>query len=565
MHSEPRNDQHAHAPTALTGAGAFYVTTPIYYVNDRPHIGSCYTTLVADVVARYQRLFGRDVLMLTGTDEHADRVFGKAVEHGVTPRQWADRCSAEFVRAFADLNIHPDVFYRTSDEHHKALAAQHIRELQRRGDVYVGDYVGWYDVSQDEYLTETVAKASGYVSPVSGKALEQRTEKNYFFRLSAYESRLRAHIEANPDFVQPGARRNEVLGRLREGLQDVPVSRAIRSGEPDWGDWGVRMPDDPGHRVYVWIEALFNYLTAVEMPGRERYWPASVHLMAKDILWFHAVIWPAMLMALDRPLPRAVYAHAYFVREGRKMSKSLGNFVDIDTVRAYVARFGRDAFRWYLATQGPMHSTDADFSYAKFVEVYNAELANGLGNSTSRVGNMIAKYFDGRVPDGAGVSELESLRGQGFDWEAIINNAVRSAIAKGDALEIGGALREGVELVKRVDAYINVTEPFKMAKRLEGEGGGAVRAELGTILYQCAEALRVASVLMSPAIPDASARLASSWGFEVPVCHATRTLYHITRWGGEHSLRPGQALSKGEALFMRADPAEPEPSGTGGA
>lgn len=533
----------------------YYVTTPIYYVNDRPHIGHCYSTTIADVTARYARLLGRDVFFLTGTDEHADKVIERAREHGMTPQAWADACSEEFRRAFADLNIVADVFYRTSNPEHKRLAQAYIAKLRDRGDIYLGDYVGWYDTSQDEYLTETVAKEAGYKSPVTGRPLERRTEKNYFFRLSAYQERLQAHLDANPEFILPEARRNEVLGRLRGGLQDVPVSRAVGAGD---SGWGVLMPDDPSHRVYVWIEALCNYLTAVDAPERRRYWPAAVHFMAKDILWFHAVIWPAMLMGLGEPLPRVVYAHSYYVRDGQKMSKSLGNFLDIDTLRGYLARYGRDAMRWFLATQGPLYATDADFSYAKFVEVYNAELANGLGNSTSRVGNMIAKYFDGRVPDHGG------REGEGeYHWASIIAGSVRAAIAAADRLDLGSALQEGVALVRRVDGYINATEPFKIAKRLESEPGAKER--LAAILYQCAEALRVASLIMSPAIPEATAKLWAAWGCAVPEAHATRTLGHLSQWGGEHSLRPGAPLNKGEALFMRADPALPEPGPVTGA
>ena len=389
----------------------YYITTPIYYVNDRPHIGHCYTTTVADVAARAQRLLGRDVYFLTGTDEHADKVVAAANERGMTPQQWADQCSGEFRRAFALLDLAPDVFYRTSDPHHKQLAGAYIAALMDRGDVYLGDYVGWYDVSQDEYLTETVAKESGYNSPVTGKPLEKRTEKNYFFRLSKYADALRAHIESSPGFIMPEARRNEVLGRLRAGLQDVPVSRAIRAGDADWGDWGVRMPRDPGHRVYVWIEALCNYLTAIDRddPGAaargdlRRYWPASVHVMAKDILWFHAVVWPAMLMALGRALPATVYAHAYYVRDGRKMSKSLGNFVSIEIdlierTRQVLRR--RDAV--VPGDAGPARGDRRGLLAGHFVEIYNADLANGIGNCASRVGNMVAKYFDGRLPDPAG-------------------------------------------------------------------------------------------------------------------------------------------------------------------
>jgi methionyl-tRNA synthetase len=531
---------------------SYYLTTPIYYVNDRPHIGHCYTTLVADVAARFHRLMGREVFFLTGTDEHADKVVTSGAEHGMTPIQWADRNAAEFEKAFAFMGFSHDDFIRTTQERHRSKVLEYVRALQATGDVYLGDYVGWYDQSQDEYLTETVAKESPhgpYTSPVTGRPLVKRTEKNYFFRLSKYEAQLKAHIDANPDCIQPEARKNEVLGRLRDGLQDVPISRAI--GDDPASQWGIRMPDDPGHRIYVWIDALFNYLSAVDTPERKHLWPPAVHVMAKDILWFHAVIWPALLLALGKPLPRQVYAHAYWVREGKKMSKSLGNFVDIDTLRAYAGKFSLDAVRYYLVTQGPMAQTDADFGHAHFVEVYNADLANGLGNAASRVGNMIAKYFAGTCPDAKGHAGLA-----GYDWPTAISTRVRSAIAKADTFDLPGALAEGLGLVRQVDQYINATEPFKLAKKIDAEPQR--RDELAAILYHCAEALRVAAVLLSPAMPTASAAVLKNWSCKLP--GPGTTLADATEWEGAYALRPGQAMSKGQILFMRADPADAAPT-----
>lgn len=525
-----------------------YLTTPIYYVNDRPHIGHCYTTGVADVAARFQRLLGNQVYFLTGTDEHADKVIAKAVEHGVTEQQWVDQCAGEFKKAFDLLGYSHDVFYRTSDPHHKTLAQKYIAKLQEKGDIYLGDYVGWYDASQDEYLTETVAKESNYNSPVTGKPLEKRTEKNYFFRLSKYEQMLLDYLAAHPDFILPQERRNEVLGRLKTGLQDVPVSRAIKPGE---SLWGVLMPNDPGHRVYVWIEALCNYLTAVDTADKRKYWPPACHFMAKDILWFHAIIWPAMLTALGEPLPKNVYAHAYWVREGRKMSKSLGNFVDIDVIRAYCDKYGRDAFRYYLVTQGPQNSADADFAHAKFVETFNAELANGIGNATSRVGNMIDKYFGGKVPDPRGVTKLRD----GYDWPAITAAAAHNTTAKANVWDLVGATAEAIGLVRMVDGYINATEPFKLAKKIEAEP--ALKDQLAAILYHCAEALRVASLILSPTMPTKMAQLWTTWNCTPP---SGVSLTDLAAWNGPHALKSGQSVTKGEVLFMRADPAEASPA-----
>ncbi|MEZ6235490.1 MAG: methionine--tRNA ligase [Phycisphaerales bacterium] len=569
----------------------YYITTPIYYVNDRPHIGHCYTTTVADVAARMHRLLGRDVYFLTGTDEHADKVVAAAHEHQMTPQQWADRCSGEFRRAFERLELSPDVFYRTSDPHHKRLAGEYIGALKERGDIYLGDYVGWYDVSQDEYLTETVAKEAEYKSPVTGKPLEKRTEKNYFFRLSKYAEALQKRIEANPGFILPEARRNEVLGRLRGGLQDVPVSRAIRAGDADWGEWGVRMPGDPEHRVYVWIEALCNYLSAVDRddPGAgaglrgdaaghadrgdlRRYWPASVHVMAKDILWFHAVVWPAMLMALGRGLPGTVYAHAYYVRDGRKMSKSLGNFIEIDLLEKYCERYSPDAVRWYLATQGPLGATDADFSHAHFVETFNADLANGIGNCASRVGNMVAKYFDGRVPEAGGRFAFDARSEQqthaSFNWAELTPVILSTYESAMHGFALSEALRVAMRYASDVDQFINATRPFGLAKGIE-KGTSADpegdRATLAAVLYCCAEAVRIASLMLFPACPSKMAALWRTWGCSVLNdphdidSGFVAPLAELAKWAGPYGLKAGQAVSKGGILFMRADPAEEPP------
>lgn len=525
-----------------------YVTTPIYYVNDRPHIGHCYTTLVADVLARFYRLAGDDVLMLTGTDEHAEKVIDRAREAGVGVREWADRNAQAFREAFGFLGLDYDDFVRTSEDRHKTRASRYIQKLVDSGDIYLGDYVGWYDPGQEEYVTETVAKAHDYTSPVSGRPLEKRTEKNYFFRLSAYEQRLGDYIERHATFIRPEARRNEVLGRLRQGLQDVPVSRAVRDG--DLADWGIRMPNDPGHRVYVWIEALCNYLSVVDTPERRHYWPASIHLLAKDILWFHAVVWPAMLMGMNEPLPGCVYAHAYFVAEGRKMSKSLGNFIEIDQLRAYGQRFSVDAVRWYLATRGPLGATDADFSHSNFVEIYNAELANGLGNCASRVVNMIDKYFDGLIPPAR-----DATVHAGVDWPSLTLAHVQSQRQAIDAVDLHAAGHQGMAIVTAVDGYINSTEPFRLAKQVSGPDDPK-HADLALILYNCAEALRIASVLLLPFMPDKATAVLGMIGASVPghgglASHAT--------WRGEHGLVPGTPTRKGSGLFMRVEIDEPAP------
>ena len=584
----------------------YYITTPIYYVNDRPHIGHCYTTTVADVAARFARLLGRDTFFLTGTDEHAEKVVRTAQERGMTPLQWADINAAEFVKAFELMSIDADDFLRTSQERHKARASAYIAALKESDDIYLGDYEGWYDPSQEEYLTETVAKEHDYNSPVTGRPLEKRSEKNWFFRLSNYEDRLLAAIEAGEKGepggyrILPDARKNEVLGRLRQGLNDVPVSRAVKEGD---ADWGILMPGDPGHRIYVWIEALCNYLSAVdntaepatadaEGGSRERYWPPAVHVMAKDILWFHAVIWPAMLMALGRELPAVIYAHAYFVAEGRKMSKSLGNFIEIDQLAAYstwivdaerkqaekegreARAMGIDPVRWYLATQGPLGANDADFAHAKFVEVYNADLANGIGNCASRVGNMIDKYFDGVVPASTArpdTSEQQLWDGD-FDLPGMVAGFAASVESHVERCAIDQPLQLAASYVEGIDGFIARHRPFSIAKeeqdsRWSSHGGFLTnRQALETVLFHSAEAVRIASLLLYPALPNKMAELWRNWhcsplhdpadpnsGFKAP-------LAELAEWGGAYSLKPGQKLDKFPALFMRASTDEAPPS-----
>ncbi|MBN4052543.1 methionine--tRNA ligase [bacterium AH-315-K20] len=576
----------------------YYITTPIYYVNDRPHIGHCYTTTVADVAARFARLLGRDVFFLTGTDEHAEKVVTTAREHGHSPQEWADINAAEFVKAFDLMSIDYDDFMRTSEERHKARASAYIKQLMDSGDIYLGDYKGWYDPSQEEYLTETVAKENDFKSPVTGKPLEERVEKNYFFRLSKYEARLHEALakgDAGDEGgyrILPDARRNEVLGRLKQGLHDVPVSRAVKEGD---ADWGILMPGDPTHRVYVWIEALCNYLSAVDNTAapstvdaegdRSRYWPPAVHVMAKDILWFHAVVWPAMLMAMGRELPGVVYAHAYFVAEGRKMSKSLGNFIEIDRLEAYsnwvveserkqaekegreARPMGIDPVRWYLATQGPLGANDADFAHAKFVEVYNADLANGIGNCASRVGNMIEKYFGGVVPDPALGDDFVWRPDGGEErtkdfWPQSTGDFVQRATTMFSDFSLYQCLLAGSALAGTVDGYINDTRPFSMAKQIDEAG---VREQLGHVLYNCAEAVRIASLLLFPALPNKMAELWRAWDCSPlsdpadPNSGFKASLDELAGWGGAWSLKPGQKIIKGPALFMRASVDEAHP------
>tara|TARA_R110000737_G_scaffold2923_18_gene10231 strand:+ start:396395 stop:398125 length:1731 start_codon:yes stop_codon:yes gene_type:complete len=559
----------------------YYITTPIYYVNDRPHIGHCYTTLIADVAARAQRLVGRDVFFLTGTDEHAEKVSKTAAENNKTPYEWATINADRFKAAFEFMNFTNDDFVRTTEDRHKVKASAYIQQLLDQGDIELGDYEGWYDPSQEEYLTEMVAKEHEYNSPVTGKPLEKRIEQNYFFRLDNYQSWLEEQFANDAIRILPGARKNEVLGRLKQGLMKVPVSRKIKEGD---ADWGIKMPGDDSHRIYVWIEALCNYLTTVDTDGRKKYWEGEVtHLMAKDILWFHAIIWPAMLHALGKKPPQTVYAHAYWIAEGTKMSKSLGNFIEIDLLQAYAEKYSLDSVRWFLTTQGPLGANDADFAHSRFIEVYNADLANSIGNSTSRVGNMVHKYFEGTVPatcngefgfpNGSSLqTALKALENAGkavddptrtYNFQEFITQATTSATDALARMDLETMLDSARSIVRFVDDFISYCAPFTLAKQLDTLDDGT--HALQSILYSCAEALRIASLLLSPAMPEKMAELWNNWN----CTHLTdpndanspfvAPLAELAQWGGPHSIKVGQTIAKGDALFMRADGNEPAP------
>ncbi|MEM6334572.1 MAG: class I tRNA ligase family protein [Planctomycetota bacterium] len=586
----------------------FYITTPIYYVNDRPHIGHVYTTTVADALARYHRLAGDDTFFLTGTDEHASKVVDAAAERDLSPLDWATRNANVFKDTFDRLRITNDDFIRTTEPRHTQKVTEYLRALLQPadaqaeaersaasgsdhddpnvsgGDVYPGTYEGWYDPGEEEYVPEARAREHGYKSPISGRDLVKRTEQNFYFRLSKYAPQVIAAMESGEFDVQPEARKNEIINRLKEA-QDVPISREGKSTEQ--GGWGIAMPsldgEPTGHTVYVWIDALFNYLTTVDTDDRRKYWEGgATHLIAKDILWFHAAIWPAMLLALKKRagyewvrLPKLVYAHSFWIAEGKKMSKTLGNFIDLEKIDATIdavgelttklgekaseaggfADFGRglDALRYFLCKDGPMGTTDADFAEKAFWETYNADLANTLGNSFNRVANMTHKYFEGVVQEAnhgehgeyGGDTEIE----QRFKALATLHDGDREIVAgyieSMNELTMDHGVGFALDLVSGTDSYIEATAPFKIAK------DESRLPEVGAILYNCAEALRIASVLLWPVIPDACEKVWARLGLG----YAARLrdggagcLDAWTQWGG---LQPGTTIEKGDPLFPR--------------
>lgn len=503
-----------------------YITTPIYYVNDRPHIGHAYTTTLCDIWARAMRLRGDDVFFLTGTDEHGAKVEKSAAAHGVTPQAWADENAAEFQRVLKVFGLTNDDFIRTTQPRHEKQVRALVKRLLDSGDVYLGTFEGWYDEGQEEYYTETRAKELDYKSPVSGRPLTRATEQNYYFKLSAYQKRLEEFFASSPGFVQPEARFNEVLGRLREGLQDVPITRTNFK-------WGILFPGDEKHVIYVWIDALLNYVTALGLgdassdPARAKYWPAAYHVIGKEILWFHAVIWPALLMALKLPMPHRVHAHSFWIADGQKMSKTLGNFVDLPTIESYFQKYGLDAWRWYMATQGPLQASDADFRAQHFQEIYTADLVNVVGNCPSRVTAMIGKYFDGKMPEdkSSGGKWPERCKAAVADWERALDNfnLVKAADAP-------------MGLLREIDGFINETEPFKVAK------DPARKDELASILAQCAETVRIAGVMLEPFLPGKMGELRTALGSAEGTTFVQRA-----EWG---ALKAGTPLTK-VALFPR--------------
>ncbi len=444
----------------------FYVTTPIYYVNDKPHIGSAFTTLCADVLARWHRLKGEHVFFLTGTDEHGAKIQESAAAAGVAPEVFAERNRGEFIRAWQALGISYDFFIRTSDPHHEAVVRELIQKIYDAGYIYQGEYEGLYCVGCERFYKED--ELTGGRCPLHpNRDIVKQKEKNYFFKLSAFRDKLLAAIKTGEYAIVPAGRKNEVVGKLKQGLEDLSISR-------ESVEWGVRVPWDESQTIYVWIDALINYYSATQfVEGKGGFWPANVHLLGKDILWFHAVIWEAMLMAAGLPLPKVVATHGFFTIDGQKLSKSLGNAIDpLDLIK----EFGVDATRYLLLSQVPF-SSDGDVSVARFRERYQSDLANGLGNTFSRVTNMAAQYCGGKVP--AGVVAIDvSAELSDFNFDAALEN-------------INTTLRA-------IDQEIDQTKPWQMVKE------GKPVAEL---IAGWTQKLRGVAEALGPFMPETSTKV----------------------------------------------------------
>ncbi|MCC6749692.1 MAG: methionine--tRNA ligase [Deltaproteobacteria bacterium] len=505
----------------------FYVTTPIYYVNDVPHIGHAYTTIVADVLARYHRARGRRVFFLTGTDEHGQKIERAAEAAGLSPAAFVEQVMARFRRAWQVLNISNDDFLRTTEPRHRKVVEQLWQRMADKGDIYRGEYDGLYCVGCEEYYTES--QAEGARCPTHRTPLERLKQSSYFFRMSRYQDALLDHFEKHPTFVQPDIRRNEILSFVRGGLRDLSISRTSFR-------WGIPVPGDPEHVIYVWIDALTNYLSGLGgFDGAERYrdfWPADLHLMGKDILRFHAVYWPCMLLSAGVPLPKQVFAHGWWTINGQKMSKSLRNVVDPEMLCEDV---GRDALRYFLVRETPL-GNDGDFSHAALLQRINAELANDLGNLLNRSVAMVHRYWEGKVPPLA-----QDLRAEAVDRE-LVELAARVGEEAARAYE-GNAPSRALdaiwELVRAANKYVDVTAPYSLIK------DPAKKGRVGEVLANFLESLRWTALLVAPVMPDKAQELLAQLGLD-----AASSAAWPERWGG---LAAGQPLPPPIPLFPRID------------
>lgn len=511
----------------------FYITTPIYYVNARPHIGHAYTTIVCDAVARRKRLLGYDTFFLTGTDEHGQKIERSASAAGTTPQKFADSVAAEFRALFDRMGIAYNDFIRTTEPRHKQGAQELWKRLQEKGFIYKGTYTGQYCVHDEAYID---GAKPGDPCPDCNRITETVSEENYYFKLSAFADKLLKHYQQNPDFIRPETRRNEVIAFVKSGLRDLSVSRSTFK-------WGIPVPGDAKHVMYVWLDALSNYCTAAGFGAKdkegqekfERYWPADVHMIGKEIIRFHAVYWPAFLMAADLPLPKAVIAHGWLLFEESKMSKSRGNIVRAESV---IDVMGNDALRYFLLREIPF-GQDGSFSFDAVVQRYNSDLANDLGNLSSRTLTMINRYFNGSVPY---PSPLVAKK----EADDAIRDQAQAAIAEFsqlfDEYQFNRALECAWALVGSVNKYLVEQEPWIVSEK-EGEEN---KARLATILYTAAEALRIVTALAYPVLPESAEKI---W-LQLGLGDITKFNLCELKWG---QLPLGGKLGKVEPVFPRAD------------
>jgi methionyl-tRNA synthetase len=510
------------------GRDVFYITTPIYYPNDVPHIGHAYDAVAVDLIARYHRLRGETVFHLTGTDEHGLKLQRAAEAAGMSPQAWVDEMEPKWREVWARLDIGYDDYIRTTEPRHEAAVSKLLQAVYDNGreDIYLGAYEGLYCVACEAYYVEDDLLDGN--CPIHGRPVELLREENYFFRLSAYADRLLERYTETPSAVEPETRRNEVLSLIRGGLQDFSISRTSFQ-------WGVPLPWDPRHVCYVWFDALANYITAAGYGSDDerfaRLWPANIHMIGKDILRFHAIYWPAMLMAAGVEPPTQVWAHGFLTVGGQKMSKT--NATGIHPFQL-VDQFGADSYRYYFMRE-MRFGEDGNFSWESMIDRHNADLANGLGNLASRVLAMLGSYFDGRVPEPV-------VEGAEADLPAVIADAARRFDEQMLAVRLHEGLGAVWDIVTRANQYLVEKEPWKVAK------DEARRDELGSILYAATETLRILAILIQPIMPGAAERLWEQLGVGEPLGH--QHVPDAVAWG---LLAPGTSTTKGGALFPRLE------------